>query len=102
MRGNERGSVGLAWLVAAAIVLRGLRRRTLPMPAAEIRTIRTVAATTTMATTATMSEAILSLTLVVSVRSRVLLRLTAATGNESGKTTNILSAFMSRLARLLV
>jgi hypothetical protein len=71
------------------------------MPAAEIGTIRTVAATTTMATTATMSEAILSLTLVVPVRPYILLRLTAA-GNESWKTTNILSAFMSRLARLLV
>jgi hypothetical protein len=68
------------------------------MSTTEIGTIGAETAATAMAPAPAMSEAILAaVALVVAVRSSILLRLTAAS-NESGKTANFLSAFLSALA----
>ena len=70
------------------------------MSATEIGTVVTVAAA--MASTPPMSKAVLTaIALIVAVRSRILLRLSAA-GNECGKAADFLPAFLSALARLLV
>ena len=69
------------------------------MSATEIGTVVTVAAA--MASTPPMSKAVLTaIALIVAVRSRILLRLSAA-GNECGKAADILPAVLSALARLL-
>ena len=95
-------SVGLTRFVAA-VVLRRLRGGALLilMSATEIGTVVTVAAA--MASAPPMSEAVLTaIALIVAVRSRILLRLSAA-GNECGKAADILlPAVLSALARLLV
>jgi hypothetical protein len=88
----------LPWLVAAAVVLRRLRRDVLllTLTAAVIWPVGTITATTTMPTAAAMhSEAILSaIALVVPVLSRILLRLAAAAGDESRQAANLVTAFV--------
>ena len=74
------------------------------MPATEILTVRTILtiSATTVASAPAMSKSILSaVTLVVAIRSGILLRLPAAR-DECRKTADILSTFMSTLVRLRV
>src|SRR6185437_6384502 len=88
----------LPWLVAAAVVLRRLRRDVLllTLTAAVIGPVGTITAATTMPTAAAMhSEAILSaIALVVPVLSRILLRLAAAAGDESRQAADLVTAFV--------
>lgn len=91
-------------LVAAAVVLYRLRCRALLMAAPKIGPVGPEPATTAMAPTATMhSEAILTtITLVVTVRRRILLRLSAAC-YERRQAADLLSPFMTALlVRLLI
>ena len=85
-------------LVAAAVVLYRLRCRALLMAAPKIGPVGPEPATTAMASTATMhSEAILTtITLVVPVRPRILLRLSAAC-YERRQAADLLSTFMTAL-----
>ena len=90
--------------VAAAVVLYRLRCRALLMAAPKIGPVGPEPATTAMAPTATMhSEAILTtITLVVTVRRRILLRLSAAC-YERRQAADLLSPFMTALlVRLLI
>jgi len=91
-------------LVTAAVVLCRLRCRALLMAAPKIGPVGPEPATTAMAPTATMhSEAILTtITLVVTVRPRILLRLSAAC-YERRQAADLLSPFMTALlVRLLI
>jgi hypothetical protein len=98
----------LSRLVAGAAVFRHrLGRHVLLMSATEILTVRTIltirsVAATTVASTPAMSKSILAaVTLVVSIRSGILLRLPAAR-DECRKTADVLSAFMAALVGLRV
>jgi hypothetical protein len=86
----------LPWLVAATVILRRLRRGVLLLTAAVIRPVWTISATATMpAASAMHSETILSaIALVVPVLNRILLRLSATTGNESRQAADILTTFV--------
>jgi hypothetical protein len=98
----------LSRLVAGAAVFRHrLGRHVLLMSATEILTVRTIltirsVAATTVASTPAMSKSILAaVTLVVAIRSGILLRLPAAR-DECRKTADVLSAFMAALVGLRV
>src|SRR5262249_5082792 len=86
--------------LVAAFVLHRLRGRAVLMPATEIGTVRTEAATTAMTPSPAMSEAILTaVALVIAIRADILLRLSAA-GNECGQIADLLSALAWRLVWL--
>jgi hypothetical protein len=98
----------LSRLVAGAAVIRHrLRRHVLLMSATEILTVRTILtirsiSATTVTPAPTVPKSILpAVTLVVAIRSGILLRLPAAR-DECRKTADILSAFMTALVGLRV
>jgi hypothetical protein len=96
-------SVGLPRRLVAAFILHRLRGRPLLMPAAEIGTVRTVAATTAMTPAPAMSEAVLTaVALLIAIRPGILLLRLSTAGNECGQTADLLSTFMSALAWLLL
>ena len=96
-----------SWPISRAGAVRRRRRparaaepAALLMSAAEVGAVGTVA--TAMTTAPPVSEAILTaIALIIAVRSGILLRLSAAR-NECGQATDLLSAFMSTVTRLLV
>jgi len=96
----------LSGLVAGAAVFRyRLGRHVLRVSATKILTVRTIltirsVSATTVAPAPAMSKSILAaVTLVVAIRSGILLRLPAAR-DECRKTANVLSTFMAALVGL--
>lgn len=98
--------VALLWLprlVATAFVLCRLRRRTLLMPAAVIRSIRAVTAASAVTAPASMhtKSVLAAVALVVTILRGILLWLTAA-GNKCRQAADVLPASLVRLMRLLL
>lgn len=98
--------VALLWLprlVATAFVLCRLRRRTLLMPAAVIRSIRAVTAASAVTAPASMhtKSVLAAVALVVTILRGILLWLTAA-GNKCRQAADVLPASLVRRMRLLL
>lgn len=98
--------VALLWLprlVVTAFVLCRLRRRTLLMPAAVIRSIRAVTAASAVTAPASMhtKSVLAAVALVVTILRGILLWLTAA-GNKCRQAADVLPASLVRLMRLLL
>jgi len=98
--------VALLWLprlVVTAFVLCRLRRRTLLMPAAVIRSIRAVTAASAVTAPASMhtKSVLAAVALVVTILRGILLWLTAA-GNKCRQAADVLPASLVRRMRLLL